>query len=160
MGFCQTEKGKLIVSGSSSLSFLNQKFSMDGKELSKTENFNLNLSGGNFIANNIALAATYSYVSQSQNDTDVSTSVILGGLKYYIGLGGITKLYAEAGIGSMRLKITDESESAFAYGLGGGLAIFLNKKLALDLGINYVNSKIKEVDIDNTGFSVGLSLFF
>lgn len=160
MGFSQTEKGKWIVSGSSSLTFLNQKFSMDGEELSKTENFNINFGGGRFIIDNLALVASCTYTSQSKDDVDVSNSVVLAGLQYYINLGEKTKLYGEAGIGSMSLKVDDESESGFSYGLGGGLAIFLSEKVALNLGINYIGSKIEEVDIDNTGFAVGISIFF
>lgn len=160
MVFSQTEKGKWFISGSSSLSFLDQKYSMDGEELSKTQNLNLNFSGGNFIVDNLAFTASLAYTGQSEDDVDVSSIAILAGLQYYIGLGGKTKLYLESGIGRMGLKIDDESESGFAYSLGTGLAIFLNKSIALNIGIGYMGSKIDEVDIDNTGFSMGMSIFF
>lgn len=160
IGFSQTEKGKWTIYGGSNLAFASQKISYEGEQLTKVESSSFNFGGGYFISDNLAITASLNYNKQEQDDAETSTATLLGGAKYYLNLGTNTKLYAEAGIGRMGLEIDNENESGFAYGLGAGLAIFLTDYISLDLGLSHIKADIEDIEIKNTGFAIGLSIFF
>lgn len=160
MGFSQTEKGKWIVAGTSNLSFQSQKFSMDDYDSEKTDMLTLQVGAGNFVFDNFALIGSLNYSKQEQGEAEISSFTLMASARYYIDLGKTTKLYGEAGLGNMSLEIGDESESGFAYGLGTGLAIFINETISFDLGLNYTKASIEDLDIKNTGINIGLSIYF
>ncbi len=52
------------------------------------------------------------------------------------------------------------NESAFAYGAMGGVKFFVTERASLNLGLNWVRSKIGDNDIDTLMGTVGLSFYF
>jgi len=53
-----------------------------------------------------------------------------------------------------------DSESAFAYGALGGIKFFVTERASLNLGVNWVHTKISDTDIDTFTGTVGLSFYF
>ncbi len=66
-------------------------------------------------------------------------------------------LGVQAGIAGMA---DGTSESAFAYGALGGVRFFVTERASLNLGVNWVRTKIGDNDIDTFTGTVGLSFFF
>lgn len=179
-GFCQLEKGKIIISGASNLSFVSQKVtkevfsygygysnnSSNSTITDETDNLNFNCALGYFITNKIALIADAEYTKTSRDFGDITSSSILGGARAYIDLGKVAKLYTQGGIGLIGMKFDSEYgpesdiDTGFAFGLGAGVALFVNKHLSIDLGYNYKKGSVDNSEVVNSGFSAGFSFYF
>lgn len=165
-GFSQTEKGKFLISGASNLSFMSNKTTIEGSEDQKVDNLNLNASLGYFIAKNFALTGDFEYLIQSQDDTDVTTNMMLGGARAYIDLGKVAKLYFQGGVGLLQIEVDNDSfskpasDTGFAFGLGGGVSLFIKDYLSIDMGLSYKKGSVEDIDMSNAGFSAGFSFYF
>jgi outer membrane protein len=175
--YAQPEVGKLLIGGSSSFNFQSskQKYKMDQNSVDadRTTTIQFLPQVGYMITDNLAGGLELGYTSTSISDSDEKVSAIAIGpfIKYYIDVNSPTVypfLYGAVAIGSQKIS-DDEDEfksNITAYGLGGGLAVFLGEKISLDIGLSYLskNTLMKEFNnlkiIDNNIIlGVGFTLF-
>ncbi|HEX2396044.1 MAG TPA: outer membrane beta-barrel protein [Bacteroidales bacterium] len=180
----QTEAGKILVGGSSELSFgaITQKYKSDDGDgtAGKITQFSLAPEAGFFVIDNLAVGLSLDMsLSSSKEDGSefretFTTLLAAPFVKYYYDLGKI-KPFAKAavGLGSSTYKLSDGSDSEtektgiFGWELGVGAAMFMNDNVALEVGIGYqsISQKDKQDnDIDlriiNGGiaFAVGIAV--
>ncbi|MBC8754781.1 porin family protein [Kordia sp. YSTF-M3] len=174
----QTEKGKWVISGSTSISYAttNLTLEFDGEEISddtKGSIFSLTPSVGYFVINNLAVGLDLSFASANNDNgtTDVTTSSfssILGGT-YYFEAGDKFKPFVGLGAGLISTSSGDD-DSLKSNGLAlrgkGGLAYFVNQSLSIDFSVLYLNTNQKNKENSdlvskNSSIAVGLgfSLF-
>lgn len=164
----QTEAGKILVGGSSEISFgsMTQKYKSDDGDGTAGKGIELSLSpeAGYFVMDGLAVGLSFD-VSMStfkQDGTEVKeTNTILmfaPFAKYYYGTGNI-KPFAEGaiGLGSAGYKVSDGNDSQteksgiFGFNFELGAAMFLNENVAFEAGIGYqsISSKDKEDNENN-----------
>lgn len=178
----QTEQGKVLLGGETKLSFtsLNSKWKTDDNDgdIGKTTNLEFSPQIGFFVADGLALGVVIPimYSSEKEEDDDKYSSTSLAFapfLRYYFGTSNIKPyLHGEAGIGNITMKYEpsfgssdDRSSGMFLYEIGGGLGIFLNDKVSLDIGVGYASVSIKRKE-DNprnyksitSGFGLGIGI--
>lgn len=187
MGFetnAQTEKGNFLLGGESKLNFtfLNSKEKWDdgSDDMGKTTNLQFSPIVGFFIANGIAVGAEvpisyYSYKNDSDDKYSTTSMALAPFIRYYFELSNSNLkpyLHGEIGLGSLKEKYNpsvgssiDETSGMFLYQIGGGLGIFLNEKVSIDIGLAYssVSIKSKENNPDNyrdisSGIGLGIGL--
>lgn len=184
--FSQTETGKIIVSGESSLGFssMSQKYKDDNGETdgNKTLSIEFAPQAGYFVmdglAVGIALPISFDSEKNPNNDKNKVTSLAIAPFaRYYFSTTNI-KPYLQAAVGFGSAKYTDEPDGAeatdtklsvFLYDLGAGVGIFLNDKVSIDVGASYSSyiMKPKEDNPSNVkmitsgfGLNLGFSIFF
>ena len=171
----QTEKGKFLLGCESKLNAtaLNLKWKSDDDHGDDGKTFNLEFSPqvGYFVIDNLALGLELpvSYSSnKSENGNQFHTTALAFApfIRNYFGKnnikpylhGGIGFGYQETGIDLGDSYIDpgfdprqDFKSTVFLYELGGGLAIFFNEKVSLDIGVSYASGseKPKEDNSDN-----------
>ncbi|WP_407478032.1 acyloxyacyl hydrolase [Elizabethkingia anophelis] len=176
----QTKKGNWVVAGSTTLGFDNTSttlkkgsFSIDGPKVNK---FTITPSAGYFVINNLSVGLDLEYTSTATKyDNGKYTTNAFGILPtatYYFTKNKVIKPYLGAGIGYS--SITDKEEyrnstdqntmDGFAWKLKGGIAYFLKKNIAADLGLSYSQFSSKNNNIttrvNNFGIGIGVSVFF
>ncbi len=174
----QTEKGKWIISGSTSISYAttNLTLEFEGEEISddtKGSIFSLTPSVGYFVINNLAVGLDLSFASTNNDNgtTDVTTSSfssILGGT-YYFEAGDKFKPFVGLGAGLITTSSGDDDalkSNGLALRGRGGLAYFVNQSLSIDFSVLYLNTNQKNKENSdlvskNSSIAVGLgfSLF-
>lgn len=174
----QTEKGKWIISGSTSISYAttNLTLELDGEEISddtKGSVFSLTPSVGYFVINNLAVGLDLSFASTNNDNgtTDVTTSSfssIIGGT-YYFEAGDKFKPFVGLGAGLITTSSGDDDalkSNGLALRGRGGLAYFVNQSLSIDFSVLYLNTNQKNKENSdlvskNSSIAVGLgfSLF-
>lgn len=176
----QTDKGKLLIGGGSTLDFssLNSTWKTDDDEGDAGKMTELEFSPqiGYFVIDNLAVGVELPITYSSETDEDdykySTTAIALAPfVRYYFGTTNIKPyLHGSAGYGTMKMKedppggaSDDEFVGMFIYSLGGGLGIFLNEKVSLDIGLGYVSASAKpEEDYDvnfrviGSGFGIGI----
>jgi outer membrane protein len=167
--FGQTTKGKFLLSGSSSFGFssTSEKWKTDDNDGKYGSQINVSLDpmAGIFIAKGLAVGLdvqiNYSrYKDDDPADINTSTTLAAGPFaRYYIGKGKI-KPYGHLSFGGGKYqeksKPVDGPDATHNYGImalkvGGGIGIFLNDNVSLDLGLQYYyyTSKAKENNANN-----------
>jgi hypothetical protein len=174
----QTEKGNVMLGGETKLTFtsLNSKWKTDDDNGDDGKMTNLEFSPqiGFFVADGLALGVDipimYSSEKNEDDDKFISTSLAFAPfIRYYFGTSNIKPyIHGEAGIGNMKMKYVpasgssdDASAGVFLYELGGGLGIFLNDKVSLDIGVGYASLSLKpkeDNDVNYKSISSGLGL--
>ncbi|HLO57691.1 MAG TPA: outer membrane beta-barrel protein [Bacteroidales bacterium] len=174
----QTEAGKILVGGSSSLSFsaMTEKYKSDDADgtWGKSTSFSLAPDAGYFVIDGLAvgLQLNMGLSSFKQDDSDYKSSstmiVAAPFVKYYYGTGKV-KPFATAsiGFGSQVDKdkngetTTTDKTGIFGFGGGIGAAMFMNDNVALELGIGYtsMSTKAKE-DNDNNRKDINAGVQF
>lgn len=150
----QISKGTILAGASSNLGFSN--FKPDGG-VSYT-NFNLDVKGGYFIIDNLAVGVGFGLSRLDQTNYTYSTGNfgIFG--RYYI----MGKIFAGAGIGVVNTRSdvgnTTNKTSYTNFNVHGGYALFLNPNIAVEpaLNINIDGGDTQGVGI---GLAVGFTLF-
>ena len=169
----QTEKGMLIIGGSSSISEAIQ---------STTNTFNLSLapSFGIFAIRNFAIGGIYSFSVGSSHTVNATTDVksttttfntLVGPfLKYYIGKKNMKPFVSANGGYSVYTQLRSNSSpgsslgltnyDGFSMGASVGIAYFFNPHVALESAL-YINTSGYQTQIPTTrfGFSLGLYTF-
>jgi outer membrane protein len=184
--YAQETKGKILIGGSSAFGISSTsnkaKTDNDSWDLSKQFDFSFVPMVGFFVINGLAIGldAEVKYNSfketskYSSHYTDKTTTLVAGPfIRYYIGKGKV-KPYAHISAGGGQYKEVNEQNmggtttykySVFAIKAGGGIGIFLNDHVALDLGLQYfyTSSKQKEDNpangknlMGNFGFAAGI----
>lgn len=180
----QTEKGNFLLGGESKLNFtfLNSKEKWDdgSDDMGKTTNLQFSPIVGFFVADGIAVGAEVpisydSYKDESDDKYSTTSMALAPFIRYYFELSNSNLkpyLHGAIGLGSYKEKYnpsgapsSDETSGMFLYQIGGGLGIFLNENISLDIGLAYasVSIKSKEDNPDNyrtvsSGIGLGLGL--
>lgn len=179
------KKGAILLGGSSSLDFTSLKFKLktdtDSRDINKTTNIDFSPKIGFFVANNLAfgleLPIEYSSEkSESNDEKHTSSSFAFAPFvrKYFGGSNIKPYLEGQIGFGFVESEFTiptlfvgsaftgESSGNLFLYEIEGGIGIFFNEKVSLDLALGYAHSSI-EFDDDDTktivngfGFGVGI----
>ena len=155
MLFAQTEQGKVIIAGSSSLDFgsLKSQMKYDGKDYGdeiKSSEFSLTPSIGYFFADNLAITFNMEISSSTQKSGDVEAkdnSVLVGpGLRFFMGSTNIKPYLAgDIMFGSQKQTVKldgdteDDKYGVFGFDIGAGLAFFINDYISVDLGLGYAD---------------------
>ncbi len=170
----QTEKGKIIVSGSSRLNFSSEssKVEVDGEQMGekeKTTEFGLNPMVGYFFMDNLAVGLSLDFTT-GKYDEEKITSLLIGPAARYYFLEDKIRPFVQAEVLIGSEKWDDSKYNSFSYGAGGGVAFFLNEFISLDLGLNVVQCTEKDKDDGEMGdfkykttgvyFEGGFSIFF
>ena len=154
--FGQTEKGKFLVSASSSFDFtsLSSKWETDSNsgDAGKTTGFDLAPSAGYFLGNNLAVGLQLSLNRVTEKDdadkyTETTTMLMPFALLYF-GKSNV-KPFIQAGFGPgwYKAEYSDsQSKKLSAYELGGGIAIFINQHVSLDISLGYASVSSKFTD--------------
>jgi outer membrane protein len=151
----QTEAGKFLIGGISNMSLTSTTLKAKDDDDSEIYGTQLSLSltpqGGYFVIDGLAvglgLQLQYTKTKPDEGDDETQTGAVIQPLvRYYFGASKI-KPYAQAGagIGTVSIKyydpfedenVTDRS-TIYLYEVRGGVGIFLNETVALDLSLVY-----------------------
>ncbi|MUP40100.1 outer membrane protein [Labilibaculum euxinus] len=173
----QTEQGKFFIGANSNINFSSMKTELksdysdsDGSTITTFE-FAPQL--GFFAGDGFLVGVELPYSTTKNKDTDYKVSQIGFGTfaRYYFGTSN-AKPYLHGGLGIGAATESNESDDVdyklFTYEFGGGVAIFINKNIAVDLGLGYSSNTMKpkenndaDVKLVTSGvaFKVGFSLF-
>lgn len=177
-----TAKGRIIFSGSSKLGYSsmtnetkmksdygNVEFETDAKQ------FNFQPSIGWFVADGFAIALTMDYESSKQeNDNDEykeSTFMFGPSLTYYFGSSTIKPFIQGEYLFGNNKSEQDDLETKIkmnGWGLGAGVAFFLNEYVSIDFGLGYANISgesdddynDREITVKGVTFGGGISVYF
>ncbi|WP_291859230.1 outer membrane beta-barrel protein [Marinilabilia sp.] len=175
-----TSMGKIIISGSSELSyssFLNeQKISYDdffGDTESISEEydesgFNFKSSVAYFIYDGLALGISMDYETSKyeyEDSEEKESSFMIGpSMVYYFGSSNIKPyIFGEYMFGTSKSEQKEGSNSEDfkmkmnGWVLGAGIAFFLNQNLSLDLGMGYSNA-LAEPESDNIDPNIDIEM--
>lgn len=182
--FAQTEKGKFLISGKSSLDFVFTSSSMFGGNLSTedyifSDGYKLEFSPsvGYFVINNLAVGIGSSY-SLSDGDFQNKTSqlTIMPTALYYFFPKSMVRPFIQAGFGyaSVSQKISvnnggysNESFNGVAWGTGIGAAFTVIPSISIDLTLEFaeVYTKFSEdsdikFETKGIGAMIGFTFYF
>lgn len=124
----QIEKGTILVGASSNLGF--SSTSIDGLD-DKLSTFNLDVRGGYFIIDNLALGLTLGFDKTKFGDSDEKTTSFGLFGRYYIN----GKIFAGAGFQSITI---GDADAETAIPLEVGYAAFLTDNIAVEPSLNYI----------------------
>lgn len=156
----QTEKGKLLLGGDSQLdlSFSSYRLkSNNGKsDPIKSVSYGFAPQVGVFILDGFVVGGelpfSYSSYKSSNGDKDIYKSVRVAPFtRYYFGSNKIKPyLHGNIGFGSRIGTYENEGDEIyrttyglFGYKVEGGIAVFLNDKVAIDIGLGYNSESLK-----------------
>ena len=141
----QTEKGNVLLGGDTKLDITSQKMDVTDNAIRKSTFIELSPQIGFFVADGLAMGVELpiSYSSNRLGNSKSSYTILAVSpfLRYYFGKSNIKPyLHGGAGIGMLKFKsdllsLFNGSETMFNYDIGGGLGIFLNDKVSLDIGV-------------------------
>jgi outer membrane protein len=152
----QIEKGTILAGASSNLGYN----SFTPKDADAITAFNIDLKGGYFIIDNLALGLNIGFSSQDDSNSDTkTTSTALGVFARYYIQG---KIFIEGGFDSYKDK--DESggsefESSYTgINIGVGYAAFITDNIAVEPALGYTSVS---GDFEGSGFgiNVGFTLY-
>ncbi len=136
----QTEKGTLLLGGSGSFQVVTE----GGVIL------NLNPAFGVFVKDNLAIGGSLSFITDFEGTTGLGAGAFI---KPYFGKKEKGRFFLN--VGASYLHFTDDPDAFIAFTAGAGYAFFLNKSIALELGLHYVE-QIESSGIISlgTGFNI------
>jgi outer membrane protein len=168
----QTEKGNIVLGPE--FGFLNQTVEVDGadEEITTTA-FNLKLTGGYFVADNLAVGLQFGTASSKvefDSDETSSSSTFIGPVAaYYISLSDDLYLPVAAGVGLNFSNDDNGNEvksSGIAFGLSAGLEYFLSENVGLKLTLGWNSASLEEedelfeLDITEIVAGIGFNIYF
>jgi outer membrane protein len=166
--FCQTQKGNFVLSGNTSIEFINNniKYVYDGQTQGKlkTNSFLFSPSFGYFVIDNlsIGLSSNISFETTKMDGDKTSSKSfsVLPTTSYYFSLNEKIKPSVRLGIGyaSIITKSDGSEKSSYngiAFGFGGGVSYFINKNISFNLGLSYTRSNLKNEDNDKMKVKLG-----
>ena len=154
--YAQTEQGGWLVGASTKLAFTSTSF--DGSDDNVNE-FDLTLSAGNFVADNLVLGLNLSYNSLSDSFDKQTTSLVGPFFRYYAE--GTFFLGASYLLGTTKLGSggTDFTFNGNYLGLEAGYPIWVTENIAIEPSLNYA---IGGGDFDGSsalGINIGFGLY-
>ena len=173
--FAQTEAGKVMVGAGSSLSLFSGKPStmIDGKKVTAdkaTTNLKLDFGASYFVIDNLAVGAGLGYNFSGHDGDSEGTFIIAPEVSYFFLPNSNIRPFLSAQVvyanlsTSMTEKNTKTTTSlgGLHYGVGGGVAYFVNPNVGLTLALGYTSSSFKKDKVTRTvaGVSSSLGLTF
>ena len=173
----QTDKGTWLFGASAGLSFSSSTTTpeFDGEEVdgdTTLSNFSITPSANYFVIDNLAVGLNLSFSSSKTkvdfdgNESEVknSTFSVIPSAIYFFGESS-TKPYLTAGAGLISSGGEEDTTkfSGLAINAGGGVAIFLNDNVAVNLGVTYLRSSLsnkENSDFKNKSNTFGLGAGF
>jgi outer membrane protein len=132
--------------------------------------FNISPNAGYFIMDNLAVGVGLGFDLYKEEDEDdaETTFGISPFARYYFDLENI-KPFAQVGFGVGSYSYGSEDsmkESILHFGLGAGIALFLNDNVSVDFALGYTSESYKPKDEDDLkyvygsfGLGIGLTMF-
>jgi opacity protein-like surface antigen len=118
------------------------------------------LAGGVFINDSAQLGGSITTQS-SDAEGETSTSRTLAGFfKFHFNTKETTVPYVGFQAGQTTVEFGSDSESAVSYGPLAGIKFFVSENLSVNPEVDYIKTKILEVDVTITIVQVGLSYYF
>lgn len=172
----QTEQGAFYVGANSNINFSSMKTELksdyNDQGGSRTTKFEFAPQLGYFAGDGllIGLEIPYSTIKNDEADYKMSQIGIGPFARYYFGTSN-SKPYLHGGFGIGAATESGASKMDYklsSYEIAGGFAIFINKNIAVDLGLGYSSSTMKpkekqDADVklvtNGISFKVGFSLF-
>lgn len=164
--FGQTEQWGILIGGETRLdfSYLKEKLKINGSDAidnGETTNFGLSAQLGLFVLDGFALGFKMPISTTSNYEktgSSMTTLAFTPFVRYYFKTRIVKPyLHGDIGFGKHKMKTNAYtfSSSMFLYEIVGGIGIFLNKKISLDIGLGYSSQKSisKLSDIFNSGSS-------
>lgn len=180
--FAQTEAGHGFVGAKSGIGFSSAKTStkVGGKSTSdpSVNAFNLNLNGGYFVIDNLAIGGLVDLGVGFTGDDSAVAYKVAPKVTYFAPVDSQFRPYANLYVGYAGLKTTTKNQTdnktvserngALAVGGGIGVAYFLQSNIALSLELGYdsqiSNKKVAEETVTTTAGTfapaLGFTLFF
>lgn len=186
--FSQMEKGTRFINASlTGIDFSKWDIKPDGGDESlEISQFGLNLSGGQFLNENLALKVSLGYLStglsvDGDDMVDLRAFIGMAGVRYQLESGWF--FGGGLGLSSFTLEPAGDSETKFKatmLGLEGGYAFFLSDRIAIEPSLIFNKSLSTEVelgeddfdwktdpndndkiefDLTQIGFSIGITIF-
>jgi len=184
----QTEKGKFRIGAFSNGFFTSTSNKFGGETFNKTKTYSLSPSGGYFVADNFSVGldielSRSTTKTRSGSQEDISAQIIVSpSFRYYFTKNKLRPYFnASIGIGTDWRETKNENNfnrfginnsekqefSIFTYRLGTGLALFLNNKISIDLGLTFVklefedqlSSDFGESEADSIEVIIGFNIF-
>lgn len=157
----QTMKGTWMLGGNAN--FSSARPNVSGAKSTTTIGLNPNV--GYFLINNLAVGASLGLTSYSSAGLSATQFAIGPFVRYYVvDLGPKAKLFGQGQFGYGSLKFEDEdAETNVGWGLGAGVAYFLNPSIALEGLLGYNSNKSNETNaVANNAFTfnVGFQIHF
>jgi|WetSurSiteA1Bulk_404760.scaffolds.fasta_scaffold00243_2 outer membrane protein len=178
-GSAQTDAGKFLIGGSSTLSFMSSTYKWKNDDANGTDSkeiaFNLAPQFGYFVIDGlvagleIQMGFTKSKPEDVENGDETVTLMAAGPFaRYYYGTSKI-KPYGQAGIfvGLSADKYYDFYEDAdvtdktgiFGYQFKAGAGFFFNDNVSLDMGFSFTNMSAKPKEDNDTNYKDIVSQF-
>lgn len=175
----QLQKGRILVGGSSNLSFLSSKNTskLDGSTVQevKTSAFEFSPEVGYFAMDNLAVGLDFTYASEKvkvdDNDWSDPTTTLGMGIfgKYYFD-AGIVKPFGRANLGFLHVATSKDDEDKYngiGLGVAAGAAFFATESIAFEASLGYEFANLKNADNDNFknkvgvfGINIGITVVF
>jgi hypothetical protein len=170
----QREAGTKFISPQlTGLDFGSYKMTPDGSDESMDlTQFGLNLAGGQFVVDNLAVKANLGYMMLKPEDSGTFSLFTIGaGVRYYLP----SNLFGGFGLSQNMLTIKDPDDtkmtmSALMAALEVGYSINITEKVAFEPSLNYglsLSGKTKvdgedggDFDVNRFGLSLGITVFF
>lgn len=171
-----TAKGRIFVSGSSRFSYSSSTREDENSDYEVDINeFNFKPSIGWFVSDGFSIALSIDYESSKQEynseeyniDEQQNSTFLMGpNLTYYLGDSNIKPfIQGEYVFGNSKTETKYENRDKYdsetkmnGWGLGAGIAFFLNQNISLDFGLGYANISGENDDNDSETTQKGVSL--
>ena len=148
----QMEKGNMIVGTSTNLTYSSTS-TVDCDNCDAVGVFDLGLSYGYFVIDNLALNAGVNLSSSSSGGSSTSTTSIGLSARYYMN-----SIFAQAGYNTVSIKDVDGSSNSL--GFGAGSSHMLSDNIALEPMLMYQMDSYDGNATSNTlMFRIGLGLY-
>lgn len=160
--YSQTEKGRVLLSGSSSISYSSQsveaKQGSQSADIGKQTDISISPSFGVFVANGLAIGGTIDYAESTfkpdGGDKITSSSTLVGPfVRYYFG-NNKSKPFLSGEMAFGNGEFFGLKMNTMGYAIGGGIAIFVSESAAIELGAGYSVLNMEPKDTSNGNFEV------
>ncbi|MCL8006597.1 hypothetical protein [Gelidibacter japonicus] len=153
----QITKGNWLVGGDIAFSY--NKSKPESSVNFKTYNINLSPNVGYFFWNNLALGLrtdfTHSYTKTDSGTSKFDRFLLSPFAKYYfLNESKIVNPFIES---SYRFSLINENNSK-EFSAKGGIAIFLNSSVALEISLNYLNSITNDSFVGSQTVLIGIGI--
>ena len=164
--YCQTEKGRILIGGETKLNFTSSKGKSSMNDELMIYSFELSPQLGAFMSKSLAIGIDVQISTESNNDSKNTFLAFAPFIRLYGGSGNI-KPFIQGEVGFGKLKEGDmytSKSKVFLFGIDGGLGIFINKNISLDIGLGYAYISKKYTDYDGKdtlgGIGGGIGFIF
>lgn len=156
------EAGSVSMAGASSISFNKMTLDADGGGSSDVTLTTITLNGAYYLIPNLGIGANIAYEKASLEDTDMSLMMLGPSVVYNFSLNETMSLFALGNVGYAKASVESEDMKGWFLTGAGGLRFFATDSVALEGGLNYSYSKLKDgADLTLSGltFAVGIVVF-